>query len=156
MSRIPGTLWMLALSMTNTEFGMGQGCIWSNTPETKCANSSPENEWSRTSKCRIPLSDNAGRIEYLTKRQHIDKRISTKVPFATYKKVPPSRTLSNRSPSKITAKGNSVEMTFICKYKVFWLEMFPYKHLEGGTIIFVTFDRRACNLDSTVLNHTYQ
>jgi hypothetical protein len=139
-----------------TIHGMGQGCIWSNTPETKCPNSSPENEWSRTSKCRIPLSDNAGRIEYLTKRQYIDKRVTAKVPFAAYKKVLSSHTLPNRSPSKITVKGNSVEMTFICKYKVLRLEMFPYKHLEGSAVIFVTFNRRACNLDSAVLDHTYQ
>jgi hypothetical protein len=150
---MPATLWMLALSITNTEFGMGQGCIWSNTPATKCPNSSPVNEWSKTSKCRIPSSDKAGRIEYLIKHQGIDEKVCAKVPFASYEKIPQSRTLSNRSPSKIAAKGNSAEMTFICKYKVLRLEMFPHKHLIVSAIIFIAFDSRACNLYSAVLKH---
>ena len=56
---------MLALSLISTEFGKGQGCILSNTPLMKSWNSLPKKEWSKTSKCKIPSSDNAGKIEYL-------------------------------------------------------------------------------------------
>ena len=42
-------------------------------------------------------------------------------------------------------KRKSVKKTFICEYKVFWQEMFPHKHLEGGTVIFIVFDGRVCN-----------
>lgn len=44
ISWMPGTLWMLALSMTRTEFGMGHGCIQCSTPSMKSQNSSPENK----------------------------------------------------------------------------------------------------------------
>jgi hypothetical protein len=37
-------------------------------------------------------------------------------------------------------------MTFICEYEVLWQEVFPHKHLESGTVIFVTFNSRTCNL----------
>lgn len=65
ISRMPGTLWMLALSITRTELGKGHGCIWSSTPSMKSAKSSPVKEWSNTSRCRMPSRDNAGKMEYL-------------------------------------------------------------------------------------------
>ena len=73
---------MAALSMMSTEFGIGQGCIQSSTPVTKSWNSSPVDAWSKTSKCRILSSDNAGKIEYLEKCEHIYKIFGTQLPCA--------------------------------------------------------------------------
>jgi hypothetical protein len=101
----------------------------------------------------MPSSDNAGRIEYLTEYQHIDEGVLAKLPFATYEKILPSRTLPNRSPGKITAQRHSVEMTFVGKYKVLQQEMLPHKHLESSAVIFITFNSRACHLNIAVLNH---
>ena len=52
--------------------------------------------------------------------------------------------ISLRSPSIRMPEWNLVEMAFISKYKLVWAEMLPYQHLEGGTVIFVTFNSRPC------------
>ena len=55
-------------------------------------------------------------------------------------------TISLRSPSIRMLERNLVEMAFISKYKLVWAEMLPYQHLEGGTVIFITFNSRLCYL----------
>ena len=146
ISQIPGTLWMAALSITSTEFGTGQGCIQLSTPVTKSLNSLPVNAWSKTSKCRIPSSDNAGKIEYLEKHEHIYRIFGTQLPCATDEKIPLPWMVSMRSPSISTMKRYPVEIGFICKYKVLWKEVFPHEHLEDSMIIFVALNGRVCNL----------
>jgi hypothetical protein len=68
------------------------------------------------------------------------------LPSVTDKKIPPSRSVSTRGPSKSTLEQKSVEMTFISEYKLVWPEMLSYKHFEGGTVIFVTFNSRPSHL----------
>ena len=72
--------------------------------------------------------------------------VGKNIPFATDKEIPSSRAVSTRSPSKSTPERNSVEMTFISKYELVRPKMLPYKHLEGGMVIFVAFNRRPCYL----------
>ena len=146
ISQIPGTLWMAALSMTSTEFGIGQGCIWSSTLVTKSLNSLPVNVWSKTSKCRIPSSDNTGKIEYLEKCEHIYRIFGTQLPCATDEKIPLLCMVPTRSPSISMTKRYPVDMGFICKYKVLWQEVFPHKRLEDSTVIFIVLNGRTCNL----------
>ena len=140
-------------SMMSTKFGIGQGCIWLSTLVTKSWNFSLVNAWSKTSKCRILSSDNAGKIEYLEKCEHIYKIFGTQWPCAVDEKILLPCTVSMRSPSISMMKRYSVEMVFICKYKVLWLEVFPHKHLEDSTVIFMTLNGRVCNL--TVLSWAY-
>ena len=62
------------------------------------------------------------------------------------KKIPPSCAIWLRSPNIRMLERNSVEMAFISKYKLVWVEMLPYQHLEGGMVIFITFNSRPCYL----------
>ena len=117
-SYIPCFTWDLMKSMMSTKFGIGQGCIWLSTPVTKSWNFSLVNAWSKTSKCRILSSDNAGKIEYLEKCEHIYRVFGTQLPCATDEKILLPCMVSMRSPSISTMKRYPVEMGFICKYKV--------------------------------------
>ena len=62
------------------------------------------------------------------------------------KEILPLGAVSLRSPGKRVSERDSVEMTFICEDKLFWQEMFPHNHPEGGMMIFIAFEGRPCYL----------
>ena len=64
--KMSGCLWMQQLSITITEFGAGNGCIWSRVHSMNLWNFSVSKEPSMMSQWRTPSSrDSAGSTEYL-------------------------------------------------------------------------------------------
>jgi hypothetical protein len=87
----------------------------------------------------VSWSDTASRIKYLTKYRDIDEIASAEVHFATYEKIPPWRTLPDRSPGKLMAKGcNDIRIQGAPAGNV------P-PQLESNAVIFVVFGSRACH-----------
>ena len=65
ISIILGALWIQQLSMTITELGAGNNCIWSSVVLIKSMNRAVLNEPSTISQDNMPLREIAGRMEYL-------------------------------------------------------------------------------------------
>lgn len=93
MGRSAADLWMDALSMTMTEFGQGYGFMLSRRPSMKLLKLAALYEPARTSKCKTPSKDKAGRTEYL-------KNIRSGV-----RRTPNERTLSHECRCRASAQA---------------------------------------------------
>jgi hypothetical protein len=102
ISRSSHDLWMLALSMTMTEFGLGNGFMTSRSPSIKLLNSRAVYGWSSTARCRIPSRERAGRIEYLGGCWYEEgETMETDAPCSTDEKVSSARPTPNWGPPSI-------------------------------------------------------
>ena len=62
------------------------------------------------------------------------------------KEVSALGTTSMWSPCIRPPKSEAVEVTFIGKHKMMWLEMLAYQHFISGMINFITFNSRLFDL----------
>ena len=144
--RMSGCLWMQQLSMTMTELGTGNGCIWSRVRSMNFWNVAVSNAPSIMSQWRTPCSrDNAGRVKYLECINHINLSdavacwmIVICLPFPTTKEGLPHRFHPSYGPCPTPIGCSTVDSTLVNKYKLIWL-VCPYPSSKYGLFLSASF-----------------
>ena len=125
--------------MTITEFFSSQRFIWSSKPLINSLKVKAVKEWSKTLSAIIPLSDKAGRIEYLHQKDalSIERQFTDYALFFTDIKVMSSCPTSNGHLTIWKAWNMPVEGAFVNKNKVRWFVVSPNNKLVLCMVIFI-------------------
>jgi len=122
ISWMSGCLWILQLSMTRTEFGAGNCCIFVSRPLMKFENVSVQNDPSTMLQCMIPSRrDNAGRTEKLYRVSDDLEAEKKHLPTSSYKKCLALCFGSSNWPCMSTVRCPTINRAFINKYEQFRL-----------------------------------
>ena len=119
-SRIFGSLWMAQLSITMTDFGLGNGRIFCSRSSIKVMNKSVLYDPSIIMHSSMPNSEIAGSIEYLKK---FEAALSWEewwqnIPLSSCKILFSASSKAFQSPSSALKVSSSVAGTFIDKHKL--------------------------------------